>query len=87
MLDGNTIKVLRERAGMKLPDAMAMILVEMDAFTHAESDFQIDKVVEVFRKNNAIRIQTAKSSGEAEELWRACRTAGSMAGQLRPNNV
>jgi len=72
---------------MNLPDATAIILVETDAYTEADAVVQMSKVVEVFRKNSAARIQTADSAAEAEALWRARKSAGSVAGRLRPNNV
>ncbi len=87
VLDDNAIKVLREYRGMKLPHAMAMILVETDGHTQGEAAFQMDKVIEVFRKNAATNIQIAESPEEAEELWQARKSVGSAAGQLRPNNV
>jgi len=87
IFDDNTIKVLREHANMKLPDVMAMILVETDAYTEAEASFQMTKVLEVFRKNSAIDIKGAESTEEAEELWQARNSVGSVAAQLRADNV
>ncbi len=87
VLDHNTIKVLREHAGMDIPDAMAIILVETDGYTEAETSFQMDKVVEIFKKNSATHVQTADTPEAAEELWAARKSAGSVAAQLRTNNV
>jgi glycolate oxidase len=87
ILDGNTIRILREQGRMDLPEANALILVETDAYTEADAALQMSRVVEIFRENNAARIRTADSPAEAEALWRARRAAGSTAGQLRPNNV
>ena len=87
VLDDNTLNVLRDQGGMKLPDVMAMILVETDGYTEAEATFQMDKVLEVFRKNGAIKIDTAGSSKEAEELWRARKSISGAVGQLGANNV
>lgn len=87
VLDENTIRVLRERGGMNLPEVTAIILVETDGYTDGEASFQMAEIVEVFRKNRADRIDTADSPEETEELWRVRKSAGSVAGQLRPNNV
>lgn len=87
ILDYNTIKVLREQAGMDFPDVDAMILVETDGYTEGEASFQMEKIIEVFRENNATGIQEAESAAEAEDLWRARRSAGSMAAKLGINNV
>lgn len=87
LLDENTIKVLRKYAGINLPDVMAMILVETDGYTEAEASFQMTKVIEVFRKNSAIRIQKAESAESAEELWRARKSISSVIMNLGTNNV
>ena len=87
VLDDNTIKVLRERANMDLPDAMAIILVETDGYTDAEVSSQMDKVTDIFNENRATHIRTAGSMEEAEELWLGRKSAGSVASQLRTNNM
>jgi glycolate oxidase len=87
LLDRNAVKVLREQAGMDLPTAGAMILVETDGNTETETRFQMDKVVGVFRKNRAVDIRSADSPETAAELWRARKSVGSAAGKLRPNNI
>jgi glycolate oxidase len=87
VLDDNSIRILREHADMSLPNVMAIILVETDGYTEAEASFQMDKVIDVFRKNSAMGIQAAASPEEAEELWKARKSVGSVAGQLRANNI
>ena len=87
LFDENTIRVLRQYAGINLPDVMAMILVETDGYTEAEASFQMTKVIDVFRKNGAIRIQKAESAEEAEELWRARKSISSVITNLGTNNV
>ena len=87
ILDENAITLLRERASMKLPPAMALILVETDGYTEEEASFQMAKVDDVFRKNSATHIQVAGSPEESEELWRGRKSIGSLAAQLRRNNV
>ena len=87
VLDENTIRVLRERGGMNLPDVTAIILVETDGYTDAEVSFQMDKMVEAFGKNGALSVETADSPEESEDLWRVRKMAGSVAGRLRPANV
>ncbi len=87
VLDDNSIRVLREHTITNLPDAMAMILVETDGYTEAETSFQMAKVMDVFRKNNATDMKTAESTEEAEELWRTRKLVGSVAAQLRPHSV
>jgi glycolate oxidase len=87
LLDENSIKVLREHGSMDLPKVAAMILVETDGYTEAETAFQMARVIEAAKKNKAIDIRVAHTAEEAEELWRARKWVGSVAAQLRPNNV
>lgn len=87
LLNENSIKVLRECGDMDLPEAMAMILVETDGCTDAETSYQMDKVIEMFRKNHVTDIEVAETPEKAEELWKARKSVGSTAARLRPNNV
>jgi len=87
VLDENSIKVLREHANMNLPEVTAMILVETDGYTEAETSYQMGKLIEVFRKNSVTDIHVADTADEAEELWKARKSVGSTAGQLRANSV
>jgi glycolate oxidase len=87
VLDENTIRVLRERGAVNLPDVAAIILVETDGYTAAEVAFQMDKIVPAFRKNDALRVETADSPKESEDLWQVRKIASSAAGRLRPANV
>ena len=87
VLDENTIKVLQDHNSVNLPDVTAIILVETDGYTRAETSFQMEKVIEIFRKNSAADIQIADSIEEADELWRIRKSISSIVAQIRPNNV
>jgi len=87
ILDENTIRVLREQGDMDLPNVNAMILVETDGSTKEETSFQMARIVEVFNKNGAVSVETAESKEEREKLWKARKSAGSVAAQLRPGNA
>lgn len=87
VLDENSIRVLRERPDIQLPDANALILTETDGFTEAEVSFQMEKIVDLFRKNHALDIRTAGAGQSSEALWKARKLVGSAAGKLRTNNV
>ena len=87
IMDANTVRVLREDGGMKLPDAKALILVETDGFTDAEAEYQMGVVAEIFKANQAVAVERAQSAAEAQELWKARKAAGSTAARLAPNNA
>ena len=87
ILDENTIRVLREHADMNFPDITAMLLVETDGYTEGETAYQMEKVIEAIRKNNATEIKMADTVDETEELWKARKSAGSVAARLGTNNL
>lgn len=87
LLDENTIKVVKEYTNIDLPDAMAIILVETDGYTEMEASYQMDTVIELFKKNSATDIRTADSQQEAEKLWQARKLVSGVAARLRTNNV
>jgi glycolate oxidase len=87
ILDENTIRVLREHADMTFPDITAMLLVETDGYTVGETAYQMEKVIEAIRKNNATEIRMADTADEAEELWKVRKSAGSVAAGLGTNNL
>jgi glycolate oxidase len=87
VLDANSIMVLRQNSGMSFPEGTAMILVETDGYTEAETSFQMDKITGIFEKNRVSGIQRAGSPEEAEKLWKLRKSVGSLAAKLRSNNV
>jgi glycolate oxidase len=87
ILDPNTIRVLRDHGNIPLPEVMAMILVETDGHTEAETSYQMERIMEVFKKNRVRDFKVAASVAEAEDLWRIRTSIGSVAATLRPSNV
>jgi glycolate oxidase len=87
ILDPNTIRVLRSHGNIPLPEVMAMILVETDGHTEAETSYQMERIMEVFKKNRVRDFKIATSVAEAEDLWRIRKSIGSVAATLRPSNV
>jgi glycolate oxidase len=70
-----------------LPDAAAVILTETDGYTKEETEFQMARILEVFRKNGVTEIQEAASAEDAEKLWKLRKSVGSAAAKLRTNNI
>ncbi|MFZ5586951.1 MAG: FAD-binding oxidoreductase [Thermodesulfobacteriota bacterium] len=87
IMDENTIRVLREKGGLDIPQVRAMLLVETDGYTPGEADYQMERVLAIFRDNQAQGVAMAETAEQAEALWAARRRAGSTAGQLRPYNL
>jgi glycolate oxidase len=87
IMDANSIRVLREIASFPLPDAAAVILTETDGYTKEETQFQMARILEVFRKNNVTGIEEAASAEGTENLWKLRKSVGSAAARLRTNNI
>lgn len=86
VLDENTLRTLRRHGGLDVPLEAAMILAETDGYTRQEAAFQMERVLEIFRRFEATRIQSAATAEAAEALWKIRKSAGSTAARLRPNN-
>ena len=54
ILGRHTISAINQDTDLNLPEVDAMILVETDGYTQEETNFQIQKVVDVFTENNAM---------------------------------
>lgn len=82
LLDGMVIRLLKDHAGIDLPEAQAMLLVETDGLEAGYVKFELDKVAEILRKCNATRLEVAGTEEEAEALWKARKSIGGMVGAL-----
>lgn len=85
ILDRYTINLLLDHTKVDLPRCEALILVETDGTTPTEADFQMEKIVGVFKQNQAIHIKQAASAAEAAGLWAARKSLGSIIARFKPN--
>lgn len=75
ILGKQTIRAINQNTDLNLPEVEAMLLVETDGYTKGETDYQLDKVIEIFNRNNAKGVKQAESEEEAVELWQARKSA------------
>lgn len=87
ILDRNSIAAVRRGTGLDLPEAEAMLLVEVDGFIRADVEYQMDRVTAIFEKNGADKILRAETVRESEALWAARKKVGSAAAAMGPNNI
>ena len=73
ILDDQCMLCLNQALNLNMTEAAATLLVETEGYTREEADFQMFKVTEAFKRNNATEIIHASSSAEIEELWMARR--------------
>jgi glycolate oxidase len=71
VVDHQSITAIRENTSLNLPDVEVLLVAETDGYTQAETDYQMEKIVAVFMKNNATTVKKAESEEEAKALWQA----------------
>ncbi len=75
IMDRPTIRAINQNTDLALPEVDAMLLVETDGYTQVETAYQMDKIIEVFQRNNPLEITLARNTEEAATLWKARKTA------------
>jgi glycolate oxidase len=87
ILGRKTILAINQNTDLGLPEVDAIILVETDGYTREETDYQMNKVIKVFKKNNADNIKQAEAKGEAEKLWTARKSAYAVLARIKTHFV
>ena len=87
ILGRHTILAINQNTDLNLPEVDAMILVETDGYTREETDHQMQKVIEVFKRNNSKEIKLAKTEEEAIELWTARKSAYAVLARVKTHFV
>ena len=87
ILGRQTILAINQNTDLNLPEVAAMLLTETDGYTKEETDYQMEKIIEVFKKNNPNEIKQARSEEEAAELWMARKSAYAVLARIKTNFV
>ena len=87
ILGRQTILAINQNTDLKLPEVDAMLLAETDGYTQEETDFQMQKVIDIFRRNNPKEVKQAASEKEAEELWQARKSAYAVLARIKTHFV
>jgi glycolate oxidase len=85
ILGRHTIRAINQNTDLKLPEVDAMILAETDGYTQEETDYQIQKIIDVFNRNNPREVKRAKTEEEAVELWAARKSAYAVLARIQTN--
>ncbi len=75
VLDQQVLQAINENTDLGLPEVEAMLVAETDGYTQEETEFQMNKVIEIFKKNNATTVEHADASAGASALWAARKSA------------
>ena len=87
ILGRQTILAINQNTDLKLPEVDAMLLAETDGYTQEETDFQMQKVIDIFRRNNPKEVKQAASEKEAEDLWQARKSAYAVLARIKTHFV
>lgn len=87
ILGRETILAINQNTDLHLPKVDAMLLAETDGYTHEETDYQIKKVMEVFKENHAREAKLAESEKEVVELWEARKSAYAVLARIKTHFV
>jgi glycolate oxidase len=87
ILGRKTILAINQNTDLGLPEVDAIILVETDGYTEEETEYQMNKVIKVFKKNNADDIKQAKAKEEAKKLWTARKSAYAVLARIKTHFV
>jgi len=87
ILGRETIRAINQNTDLDLPEVDAMILVETDGYTQGETDYQMQKVLDVFNRNNPREVNRAANQEEASGLWEARRSAYGVLARIKTHFV
>jgi D-lactate dehydrogenase (quinone) len=85
-LDQHAIKLIQQQ-GISLPsDAKALLLIDVDGLT-AALPIAIEQIARAATNNGLIKIETAATQNESEQLWQTRRALSPALRTLAPNKI
>jgi glycolate oxidase len=87
ILGRETLLAINKNTDLHLPEVDAMLLAETDGYTKEETEYQMRKILEVFRRNNAKEVKEAKSADEVNDLWKARKSAYAVLARIKTHFV
>jgi glycolate oxidase len=85
IVDQQTLKAINQNTTLNLPEVEAILIAETDGYTREETEYQIDKVADIFQRNRASTVRRADNREEAEALWTARKTAYGVMARINNN--
>ncbi len=85
IVDKQTLKAINQNTPLNLPEVEAILIAETDGYTREETEYQIAKIMDVFKKNKASSAKKAETKQDAEALWTARKTAYGVMARINNN--
>ena len=87
VVDQQNLIAINQNTDLNLPEVEAMLVAETDGYTREETEFQMKKIIEIFKKNNATTTRQADSKEEVEALWTARKSAYGVLARINNNLI
>ncbi len=71
VVDRQSLIAINQNTDLNLPEVAAILLAETDGYTLEETEYQLNKVIDIFKENKASSVRRAASEEEAQALWTA----------------
>jgi glycolate oxidase len=85
MLDGAMVTLIEDTFHFGFPkDAQALVLTEIDGID-ALLDAQMQDIIDISKRHNAISVQTSASAADRAKLWKARKSAFGAIGRISPS--
>jgi glycolate oxidase len=84
MMDRLTIEAVERAVQPGYPDVPAILLVELDGL-RVQVEEDLERVLEICRRNGAGEVRTAESDAERARLWKGRKSAFAAVGRISPN--
>jgi len=85
IVDQQSLTAINENTDLGLPEVEAMLVAETDGHTREETEFQMKKIVSIFKKNHASTVKHEDDKEKAEALWTARKSAYGVAARINNN--
>jgi glycolate oxidase len=85
VVDRQVLIAINQNTDLNLPEVEAILIAETDGHTREETEFQLAKIIEIFKQNNASSVRQADSEEEAEALWAARKSAYAVMSRINYN--
>lgn len=87
ILGRHTIIAINANTELNLPEVDALLLAETDGYTKTETEYQMARIMDVFKANNPQEVKQAQSEAEALELWKARKSCYAVLARIKSHFV
>ena len=85
IVDQQTLIAINQNTDLDLPEVEAILVAEADGHTKEETEYQLSKIINIFKKNEAGSVTRAEKPEDAEALWTARKSAYAVITRINNN--